>query len=113
MRGDRGPRQDRHGGGDRNHNALTRARPSGSNFDDLIEAHSTGVSRDFQNNPSRRVRHPEEERKGVRARRNLDESMMQLDDHGQVASANWTPDLDDANINVELEQGRSSQAGKL
>ena len=105
MRGDRGPRQDRHGAA-RNHNSLTNARPSGSNFDELIEAHSTGMSRDFQRNPNRRVRHPDEERKG-RARRNLDESMMQLDDHGQIADANWTPDLDDANINVELEQGRS------
>ena len=86
---------------------MTQARPSGSNFDELIDAHSTGMSRDF--GPGNR----REERKGRPARRNLDESMMQLDDHQQLNGENWTPDLDDANINVEIEQGRSSQAGKL
>jgi len=58
----------------------------------MIDAHSTGMSRDFGNAA-----------KGQRARRNLDESIMQLDDHGQIGDANWTPDLDDANINVEIE----------
>ena len=38
--------------------------------------------------------------------------MMKLD-HAQIGVSQMTPDLDDANINVELEQGRSSQAGKL
>lgn len=71
------------------------------------------MSRDFQANSNRQIQNPAEERKGGRPRRNLDESMMQLDTGGQNAEANWTPDIDDDNINVEMEQGRSSQAGKL
>ena len=72
------------------------------------------MSRDSMNfRPDRRVRHPEEERKrGPSIRReNLDDSMMKLD-HAQIGD-NQVTTLDDANINIELEQGRSSQAGKL
>ena len=55
----------------------------------------------------------EEYKGGSTRRRNLDESMMQLDRGQGQGDQNIQEELDDANINVELEQGRAQGAGKL
>ena len=55
----------------------------------------------------------EEYKGGSTRRRNLDESMYQLDRGQGQGDQNIQEELDDANINVELEQGRAQGAGKL
>ena len=79
----------------------------------MIESASQGMSNYHHGGRERSGRTLGEEYKGGSTRRrNLDESMMQLD-RGQIGDQNIQEELDDANINVELEQGRAQGAGKL
>ena len=49
-------------------------------------------------------RHHQEEQKRLR----IDESMLQLDHLPGINSSAQNSDLDEANINVEIEQGRGN-----
>ena len=99
MRGDHGPRIDRHTRDQ--FNVKNPRMTKGQSFDSVVEgAYSTRMP-------------PDQERKqGQISRRNLHESMSRLD-HPKAIEPEMTPYLDETSINIELEQGRSSQAGKL